>query len=103
MAAKKPRTVSLSGLSRAVDSAIKLAAARTDLALDKATLVHRWEIFGRRLRAASDLNAAYELAEEVTTRLKLPALKAQPAVARIGRDILVGFIDRDRLPALFEL
>lgn len=97
MAPRKAQAVSLSSLSKSVDSAIRLAAARHDLTLDKETFIDRWEIIGRRLRKGSDLAAAGALAEDIARKVKVPGIQAVPVVTRIGKDILVGFIDRGRL------
>lgn len=100
MAKKKAESVSLASITRSVESAVKVAAARHELAVDKATLLDRWEIIGRRLRDVSDMNLAFTFATEVADRVKVPGLKMEPVVTRIGKDILVGFINRDNLPRL---
>jgi hypothetical protein len=94
MAAKKAESVSLKSIAKSVESAVKIAAARFDLVVEKDNLIDRWEIFGRRLRNTSDLNMAYQLAESITRGVKIPGLKAEPVASRIGKNILVGFIDR---------
>ena len=96
----KVTTVSLASIGRAVESAVNLAAARHKLAVEKETLIDRWEIFGRRLRDVKDLNIAYEFAEDVTRAVNVPGLKVTPVVTRLGRDILVGFVDKGRLSKL---
>ena len=90
--------VSLDTVARSVESAVKLAAARHQLTVDKATLIDRWEIVGRRLRDVADMNVAYKFAQDVAAGVKIPGLKVQPIVSKIGKDILVGFIERGRLP-----
>lgn len=102
MATIKATMVSTASLGRSVDKAVKLAAARHGLKPEKDTLVERWEIFGRRLRAGTDLNQAYDFANEVAGAVKLPGLRLEPVVSRIGRDILVGFIEKGRLPLVLR-
>jgi hypothetical protein len=98
MAPRRPATVSLASLSRAVDSAITVAAKRHGVVVDSQTLLNRWELVGRRLRDVKDLNAAYQIAKEVTAGVKVQGLRIQPVVSRIGNDILVGFVERGSLP-----
>lgn len=94
MAAKKAESVSLSSVAKSVEKAVKIAATRLDLVVEKETLLDRWEIFGRRLKNATDLNKAFQFAETVTKGVNTPGLKIEPIATRIGKDILVGFIDR---------
>lgn len=98
MALKKAEAVSVASISRSVERAVKLAAARHRLAVDRQTLLDRWEILGRRLRDVSDMNVAFKFAADVARQVKIPGMKVEPIVTRIGKDILVGFIDRGRLP-----
>jgi len=98
MATKKAELVTLDTMARSVEKAVKLAANRHQLAVDKETLIDRWEIVGRRLRDVSDMNVAYQFAQDVAKGVNIPGLKIQPIVSRIGRDILVGFIERSQLP-----
>lgn len=94
MPPRKAQAVSIASLSKSVDAAIRLAAARNEIAVDKLTFIDRWEIIGRRLRNAKDLAGAFRMAEDVARRVKVPGVVPVPAVTRIGKDILVGFIDR---------
>lgn len=102
MALKKALTVSVSSIAKSVESAVKVAAARHDLAVDKETILDRWEIIGRRLKDVKDLNVAYKFAEDVTRGVNLPGLTVDPVVTKIKGDILVGFIERNRLPKLIS-
>jgi hypothetical protein len=102
MAPRKAQSVSIEALARSVDSAVKLAAARHDLVVDQGTIIDRWEIIGRKLRSVKDMNVAYAFAAEVTSAVKIPGLKLDPIASRIRRDILVGFIERGRLPKVIS-
>lgn len=102
MPPRKAQAISLTSINRAVDAAVKIAAARHDLAVDKDTLLHRWEIVGRRLRDVKDLNVAYRFAEDVAQRVKIGGLKVDPVLTRIDKDILVGFIERGMLPRIIS-
>lgn len=98
MPPRKAQTISLAAVSRAVDSAVKLAAARHDLAVDNETLIDRWELIGRRLRDVKDLNVAYQFAQDVAQRVNVKGMKVDPVITRIDKDILVGFVARGNLP-----
>jgi hypothetical protein len=98
MPTRKAESVSLAAIGRAVDAAVKVAAQRHELTVDRETLIDRWEIIGRRLRDVADMNIAFRFAQDVSKGVKVPGLKVEPAVARIGRDIWVGFIERGQIP-----
>jgi hypothetical protein len=98
MSPRRPETISLASLSRAVDSAIKIAAKRHSVVVDSQTILNRWELIGRRLRDVKDLNVGYQIAKDVSAGVKIPGLRLQPVVSRIGNDILIGFIERGSLP-----
>jgi hypothetical protein len=93
-ARKTAASVSMTTLARTIDAAVTKAAARHQLAVEKDTLLDRWEIIGRRLRDVADFDIAYRFAQDVTAGVKMPGVRIQPIVARIGRDTLVGFIER---------
>lgn len=96
MPSRRAETIALSSVARSVENAIQKAAARQQLTVDKETLLNRWEIIGRRLRDVADMNVAYRFASEVTKGVNIPGLRLQPVVTRIGKDILVGFVERAR-------
>jgi hypothetical protein len=100
MAPRKAEVLALGSLGRSIDSAVKLAASRYQLTVDSNTILDRWEIIGRRIRGAVDMNTAYSFATDVARGVgaKVPGLSVQPIVSRIGRDTWVGFIERGRLP-----
>lgn len=100
MAPRRAEGIPLASVTRSIEAAVKIAAARHQLTVDKETLLNRWEIVGRRLRDVTDVNLAYRLASDVTRRVKIPGLKLEPVVTRIGDDILVGFVERGRLPMI---
>jgi hypothetical protein len=98
MAARsKAQMVSLKQLAGAVDKAAQLAGNRPGVTIDKDTIIHRSEIIGRILTSATDLNDAFKVAQDISAGAKVPGLKPQPVATRIGKDILVGFIDRGNL------
>jgi hypothetical protein len=101
-ARKSAASVSMTALARTIDTAVQRAATRHELAVDKDTLLDRWEIIGRRLRDVADIDIAYKFAQEVSANVKLPGVKIQPVVARIGRDTLVGFIERAGMPRVIN-
>jgi len=98
MPPRRAQTVSLVSISRAVESAVRVAAARHELKVDTDTLLDRWELIGRRLRGVKDLNVAYKFAQDVSRGVNLRGLRLTPVVTKIGPDILVGFIERGSLP-----
>ena len=98
MASRKVETVSIQKLVGSIDKAVHIAAKRHQIAVESDTLINRWEIVGRQLREAVDLNEAYKFAAEVTRGVSLQGIKAQPVVARVGGDILVGFVERAGMP-----
>jgi hypothetical protein len=93
MPPRKAEGIQLASLTRSVEAAFKIAAARNKL-------VNRWEIIGRRLRDVTDMNVAYQMASDVTRGVKLPGMKLDPVITRIGKDILIGFVERGRLPMI---
>lgn len=96
MATRKAAVVSLSSLNRSVEAALRIAAKRNKLGVQPGNLIDRWEIIGRRLAKAVDLGLAFTFAADVAAAVKVPGLSVDPAVARIGPDIWVGFIDKGR-------
>ena len=100
MASRKAQTVSVSKLVSSVDKAILRAAGKPGVGLGGETLINRWEIIGRVVRADMDMNDAFALAKEVTQTANLQGLKVDPVASRIGRDILIGFVARANLPSL---
>lgn len=94
--------ISLKSIATSVDSAIKLAAARQSIAVDKETIIHRWEIFGRRLRNVTDVDIAYNFASEVSRRVTLHGLDVEPIVTRTGKDVFVGFIEKSSTPKVLS-
>jgi hypothetical protein len=101
-ARKAAASVSMATLARTIDAAVKKAAARHQLRVEPDTLLDRWEIIGRRLRDVANLDIAYGFAKEVAAGVKVPGVRVQPIVARIGRDTLVGFIDRGGVPRVIR-
>jgi len=101
MAIKRADVISAKDLSRSVDRAIALAAKRYKVKPEGSNLLINWEILGRILREFEDMNAAFNFASEVTKNVQFRGIKASPAVCKIDRDILVGFIEKANLPKEF--
>lgn len=94
MAKRRADVLALSELSKAVDKAVALAAKRHEVKAEAGTLLVNWEIFGRILRNLQDLNGAFAFARDVTRAVKVRGLKLEPAVLKVGPDVLCGFIER---------
>jgi hypothetical protein len=98
MATKRAEVISITDLSKSIDRAVAIASKRHGIKTDANSLVLNWEILGRILRQFEDLNAADRFATEVTKAVTLKGIQADPAIVKIGRDILCGFIERGKLP-----
>jgi hypothetical protein len=98
MATRRADVISVKDLSRTVDRAVALATKRHGVKTEPGSLIVNWEIVGRILREFQDANAAFEFASDVTRSVKLQGIKAQPAIFKMDRDILCGFIERGQLP-----
>lgn len=95
--ARRAESISLEALSKSVDAAVLRATKALGAPSTAPTLSMKWEIVGRRVSGLS-AGDAFDLAESITSSIKVPGLVAQPAISRIGKDILVGFINRSNLP-----
>lgn len=95
---KRADVISTKDLSQSIDKAVAIAVKRHSVAAQPGTLVVNWEIIGRILRDLADMNTAFAVATDITKGVKVQGIQGQPAVAKMGRDILVGFIERARLP-----
>jgi len=100
MVARRAQSVSVDKLLGSIDKAVRIAARRPQVVVEDETFLDRWEIIGRQVRRAADLNDVYRFAEDVTRSARLRGSRAQPAVAKIGRDILCGYIERGGLPRI---
>ena len=98
MATRRAGVISIADLSKSIERAVAIAAKRAEVKTDPTSLVLNWEIFGRILREYADLNAVDRFAREVTRGVKIRGLQADPAIVKIGRQILCGFIERGKLP-----
>ena len=97
MAPRRAESVKLSALARSIDSAVKLAVARQGINVGGPTVVHDWEIIGRVLRDKRvGMDEAFTLASAIASKVSVPGLRIEPVVSRIGKDILVGFVERGR-------
>jgi hypothetical protein len=94
MPTRKVQSISVKELSASIDRAVTLASKRRGLKTDGPNLALGWEIYGRILREAVDLNVAFETAAEITKGVNARGLQAEPTVSRFDRSILIGFIER---------
>lgn len=91
---KRVETVSLSSLSKSIDKAVSLATDRHGVVFDKENVILNWEILGRILREM-DLSGRDTRLDVAATIVKnVSGIKGQPVVTKVGKDILVGFIER---------
>ena len=86
--------VSVASLSKSIDRAIALAAKRHEAVFEKSNIILNWEILGRILRQMNAEGGQTRLDLASTVVKNLPGVKGQPVVTKIGKDILVGFIER---------
>lgn len=98
MAAKRAQVISMKELAKSIDRAVEVAKKRHGVLTDSQTLFVNWEIVGRILRDLRDMNAAFKVATDITSGVKVQGIKAQPACVKIGPDILVGFIEKAGIP-----
>lgn len=93
-AARRSEVVSIASLSKAIDRAVDLAAKRHNVVFGSENVVHNWEILGRVLREVREAGRQTRLDVASTVLKSLPGVKGQPVVTKVGKDILVGFIER---------
>jgi hypothetical protein len=93
MAIRRAETVAVAALSKSLDRAIALAARQHNVVFGRENVIYNWEIVGRILQEMRNPEQTrLEVAEAVMKNL--PNVRGQAVVTRIGRDILVGFIER---------
>ena len=91
---RRSEVVGVAALSKSIDKAVALAAKRHDVAFGGDNIILNWEILGRILREMQ-LGGRDTRLDVANTILKnVPGVKGQPVVTKIGKDILVGFIER---------
>jgi hypothetical protein len=90
---KKVRVVAAKDLSRSVDRAVSVATKRLAIKAEKTTFLLNWEIIGRILRT-KDIGEAFSFAEEVSRRVEVGGIVAQPTCCKIDGFILAGFIEK---------
>jgi hypothetical protein len=100
MAVKRAEAISVTTLSKSIDRAVELAAKRQGLKPGAGNLVFPGHILGRIIRDI-DPNAAFAFATEVSKSVSASGVKAEPAVFKIGPDILAGYIERLETPLRF--
>lgn len=93
-AKKRVETVSLSSLSKSIDKAVRLATDRHQVVFEKGNVLLNWEILGRILREMNVSGRDTRLDVAATIVKNVSGIKGQPVVTKIGKDILVGFIER---------
>jgi hypothetical protein len=94
MARKRAESISIANVSKSIDRAVALAAKRQDLRPAAGNLGFPGHLAGRILRDFGDVNAAFAFATDVSRNVKIPGATVEPAVLKIGPDILAGFIER---------
>jgi hypothetical protein len=90
---KKVKVVAAKDLSRSVDRAVSVATKRLAIRAEKTTLQLNWEIIGRLLRT-KDIDEAFAFADEVSKRVAVGGIVAQPTCCKIDGFILAGFIEK---------
>jgi hypothetical protein len=101
MAVKRAEAISVTTLSKSIDKAVELAARRQGLKPGSGNLVFPGHILGRVIRDLDDANAAFAFAAEVTKSVNASGANGEPAVFKIGPDILAGYIERLPTPLRF--
>jgi len=94
------KVVSAEKLAASIDAAVALASRKLNVLAAKPNLSLKWEIVGRMVSRITPSDA-FDLAEAITAKVKVAGIEAQPAISKIGDDILVGFIERGQLPRSF--
>ena len=80
--------------------AVALATKRRGIKTDGGNVILNWELIGRILREARDLDLAMDAATTISKAVKVAGIAPQPTVSKFGGNILIGFIARQQL---FEL
>jgi hypothetical protein len=91
---RRSQVVGIETLSKSINKAVALAAKRHDVVFGNENIILDWEILGRILREMNLGGRETGLDVASTVLKNLPGVRGQPVVTRIGRDILVGFIER---------
>jgi hypothetical protein len=94
-AVRRSEVVSAASLSKAIDKAVDLAAKRHDIRFGSENLIVNWDILGRILREKVTTRGA-ELGIATTIANSISGINGLPVATKIGKDILVGFIERGR-------
>src|SRR5262249_37632123 len=94
---RRSEVVSVAALSRSIDKAVAIAAKRHDAALASGNLIVNWEILGRVLRELRGGDWRLDLATTIVKNISAPLVGAQPVVTRVGKDVVVGFVERGGL------
>jgi hypothetical protein len=92
--ARRSEVVGIAALSKSIDKAVALAAKRHDVAIGGDNIILNWEILGRILKEMKAGGRDTRLDVANTILKNVPGVKGQPVVTKIGKDILVGFIER---------
>ena len=90
MATKRQvETVSLSSLSKAIDSAMGLAAKRYGIDVERDNLILNWHTIGRAIRVA-DAQQPKALEAAALVARAVGGNKAQAVVTKLGRRVFIG-------------
>ena len=91
---RRSEVVKLGTLSKSINRAVALAAKRHDVRFGKENIIVNWEILGRILREMKLGGKDTRLDVASTVLKNIPGAKGDPVVTKIGKDILVGYIER---------
>jgi hypothetical protein len=91
---RRSEVVAIGTLSKSINKAVALAAKRHDVVFGGDNIIHNWEIIGRILREMQLGGPDTRLDVASTVLKNIPGAKGQPVVTKIGKDVLVGYIER---------
>lgn len=97
----RSETIAASKLSDAVNRAVKIAAERHQITVSDTNLITNWELIGR---IAREVDLAHQFSGDVAAEIKKNlGLSVKPATFQVGKQILVGFVQNERLPISRDL
>lgn len=90
-AKKRSKVISAASLSKSIDRAVALAAKRHDVVLEHENIIADWRIVGRQVRSLDQADAL-DVATTIVKAIDEPGFKGMPAVVKIGRHVIMGFL-----------
>ena len=91
---KKAQLIPLSKLPTVVDAAVKAAQERLGGG-SPGKIIKKWEILGRVARTLDD---GQKFADAVTANITKQGFQAKPALLRLDKIIIAGFIEPPNIP-----